>query len=149
MDELELEFELDARLQNDCIQLGDFPLCRLMLMNDRQYPWFILVPRRAGVTETYHLSDEDQIQLMRESSTLSEALADLFSARKMNIGMLGNIVAQLHVHHIVRQENDPAWPGPVWGKVPPVAYTDEEREAVIAKIEPLLSGEESFKPFNA
>jgi diadenosine tetraphosphate (Ap4A) HIT family hydrolase len=149
MDELELEFELDARLQNDCIQLGDFPLCRLMLMNDRQYPWFILVPRRAGVTETYHLSDDDQIQLMRESSTLSEALADLFSARKMNIGMLGNIVAQLHVHHIVRQENDPAWPGPVWGKVPPVAYTDEEREAVIAKIEPLLSGEESFKPFNA
>ena len=147
MDALELEFELDSRLQNDCIQLGDFPLCRLMMMNDHQYPWFILVPRRAGVTEIYHLSDEDQMQLMRESSTLSEALADLFSARKMNIGMLGNIVSQLHVHHIVRQESDPAWPGPVWGKVPPVAYSDDQREAIIAKIEPLLKGEESFKPF--
>lgn len=146
MDELELEFELDPRLVTDTIALGDFPLCRLLLMNDRQYPWLILVPRRAGVTELYHLPAGEQQQLMHEVSELSETLADLFQARKMNVATLGNMVPQLHVHVIVRQESDPAWPGPVWGKVPAVPYTPQELGSVRSKLERLLNGELAFEP---
>ncbi len=146
MDELELEFELDSRLAEDTISLGQFPLCQLLLMNDANYPWFILVPRRAGVTEIYHLSAAEQQQLIRESSFLSETLADLFQARKMNVAALGNMVPQLHLHHIVRQENDPAWPGPVWGRVPCVPYTDEQLAQIGTKLQSLLNGEFDFSP---
>jgi|SRR5690554_1361639 len=148
MDELELEFELDPRLITDTIAIGDYPLCRLLLMNDSQYPWFILVPRRAGVTELYHLPAKEQQQLMHEASDLAETLADLFQARKMNVACLGNMVPQLHMHVIVRKENDPAWPGPVWGKVPPVAYTQEQLDRVRGKLEALLDGEMAFEPHN-
>lgn len=148
MDELELEFELDPRLVTDTIPIGDFPLCRLLLMNDSQYPWFILVPRRAGVTEIYHLSADERQQLMQETSNLTETLADLFQARKMNVATLGNQVAQLHMHVIVRQEGDPAWPGPVWGRSPAVPYTPEQLAQVRGKLEPLLEGEVAFAPEN-
>lgn len=146
MDELELEFTLDPRLVTDTIAIGDFPLCRLLLMNDSQYPWFILVPRRAGVTELYHLPAAEQQQLMAEISELSETLADLFQARKMNVATLGNMVPQLHVHVIARQATDPAWPGPVWGKVPAIPYTIEELARVRSKLEVLLDGELAFEP---
>lgn len=144
MDELELEFELDSRLANDCIVLGDFPLSRLLLMNDSSYPWFILVPRRAGATEIYHLSSEDQHQLIDESSELAEIMADSFSARKMNIANLGNIVPQLHLHHIARNEEDPAWPGPVWGKYAAVPYSAEAIQQIRTRIESMLTGELCF-----
>jgi len=146
MDELELEFELDPRLAADTFELGDFPLCRLLLMNDANYPWFILVPRRAGVTEIYHLSQEEREQLMRESSFLAENLADLFQARKMNIAALGNMVPQLHLHHVVRQENDPAWPQPVWGKVPAKPYEEAELASLRERLCRLLSDELAFCP---
>ncbi|SIQ29804.1 HIT domain-containing protein [Marinobacterium stanieri] len=146
MDELELEFELDPRLVTDTIAIGDFPLCRLLLMNDSQYPWFILVPRRAGVTELYHLPANEQQQLIHEASELSETLADLFQARKMNVATLGNMVPQLHMHVIARKESDPAWPGPVWGKVPAVPYAPEELARVRSKLEVLLDGELAFEP---
>ncbi|MGD8378180.1 MAG: HIT domain-containing protein [Gammaproteobacteria bacterium] len=116
------EFILDPKLAADCVVLGDFPLCRLLLMNDANYPWFILVPRRPGVTEIHELSEPDRQQLMRESSLLSAFLARAWSADKMNVAALGNQVAQLHVHHIVRFHGDPAWPAPVWGRVPPKPY---------------------------
>jgi len=138
MDELELEFELDPQLAADCVVLGDFPLCRLLLMNDCQYPWFILVPRRAGVTEVYHLSEEDQRQLAHESSYLSENLADIFAARKMNVAALGNVVSQLHVHHVVRYESDASWPAPIWGKHPAVAYDEETLATVQQKVNALI-----------
>lgn len=146
MDELELEFELDSRLSADTISLGNFPLCQLLLMNDANYPWFILVPRRADVTEIYHLSLEDQQQLMRESSFLSENLADLFQAHKMNVAALGNIVHQLHLHHVVRQEGDAAWPGPVWGKVPASPYSDQQLADLIDKLDGLMGAEFDFQP---
>lgn len=146
MDELELEFELAPQLVTDTIALGDFPLCRLLLMNDSQYPWLILVPRRAGVTELYHLPASEQQQLMHEVSELSETLADLFQARKMNVATLGNMVPQLHIHVIVRQESDPAWPGPVWGKHPSVAYSLEGLSHIRGKLERLLDGELAFEP---
>ena len=146
MDELELEFELHPQLASDCIVLGDFPVSRLLLLNDANYPWFILVPRRAGATEIYHLSDEEQCILMKESSFLASNLADAFAARKMNIASLGNMVPQLHIHHIVRYESDRAWPAPVWGKVPAIPYTDEQIDEVCSKLEVLLAGELAFEP---
>ena len=145
MDELELEFTLDPRLQADTINLGKFPLCQLLLMNDSHYPWFILVPRRAGATELYHLSVEDQQQFMRESSFLGEHLSDLFQARKMNVAMLGNVVSQLHIHHVVRFETDAAWPGPIWGKVAVTPYTPQEIETLRSRMKTLLDKSETFE----
>ena len=146
MDALEFEFELHPQLAADCIVLGDFPVSRLLLLNDANYPWFILVPRRVDATEIYHLSDEDQCVLMKESSFLASNLADTFAARKMNVASLGNMVPQLHIHHIVRYESDKAWPAPVWGKVPAQPYTDEQIEEVRGKLEVLLAGELTFVP---
>jgi diadenosine tetraphosphate (Ap4A) HIT family hydrolase len=115
-------FELHPRLSQDCIQLGRFPLCRLLLMNESRYPWFILVPERQAISEIYQLTDEDQVQLMRESSHLSRMLSELFRADKMNIAAIGNLVPQLHLHHVVRYRDDPAWPGPIWGRFEPLPY---------------------------
>ncbi|WP_434101731.1 HIT domain-containing protein [Methylocaldum gracile] len=115
-------FELHPRLSQDCIQLGRFPLCRLLLMNENRYPWFILVPEREELSEIYQLTDEDQVQLMRESSHLSRTLSELFRADKMNIAAIGNLVPQLHLHHVVRYRGDPAWPGPIWGRFDPLPY---------------------------
>ncbi len=117
--------ELHPRLANDCIILGRFPLCRLLLMNDQNYPWFILVPDRAGVREIYQLSAEERLQLLDESCRLSEFLMHEFNGDKLNLATLGNQVPQLHLHHIVRYESDPAWPGPVWGRHAPRPYTGD------------------------
>lgn len=108
-------FTLDSRLQQDCLLVGDFPLCRLLLMNDASYPWFILVPRREEVSEIFQLDGADQRQLWQETSLLAETLKDTFAADKMNVATLGNVVSQLHMHVIVRRRDDAAWPAPVWG----------------------------------
>lgn len=118
-------FELHPRLKQDCVAIGAFPLCRLLLMNDSTYPWFILVPQRADVREVHELTDDDQIRLIGESSRLSRWLVEEFKADKINVAALGNMVPQLHWHVIVRHATDPAWPGPVWGKGPPKPYTPE------------------------
>ena len=138
-------FELHAQLEQDCEQLGRFTLCRLLLMRDANYPWCILVPERAGVTEIYQLSEADQWQFMRESAALAETMASLFAADKMNIAALGNIVPQLHIHHIARRRGDPAWPAPVWGKVPARRYAADEltdtaatlRSAFVGRLQPV------------
>ncbi len=115
-------FELDERLAGDTCCLGDLPLCRVLLMLDANYPWLILVPRREGLTEIFELSQDDQRQFMQESSAVAELMAGLFSADKMNIAALGNMVPQLHIHHVARLRGDAAWPKPVWGCVPPLKY---------------------------
>jgi len=114
--------------------VGRFPLCYLLLVRDANYPWFILVPERADITEIYQLSKNDQAQLLRESSALSAMLAERFLPDKLNIAALGNLVPQLHLHHVVRYRGDPAWPGPVWGKHAAKPYTDQDLEAVWEKI---------------
>ncbi len=132
-------FNLHPQLVNDGIVIGDFELSKLLLSNDAQYPWFILVPRREGVTEIYQLSPADRAQLLNESCVLAEALSEAFSADKLNIAALGNMVSQLHVHHIVRYRNDPAWPAPVWGKLPAVAYGDEQLREYVARLKIVLA----------
>ena len=125
---------LHPQFEKDCIVLGKFELCHLLLMNDRQYPWCILVPDRDDIKEIYELSDKDQIQLSRESALLAAGMMKLFAGDKMNIAALGNVVAQLHIHHIVRFETDPAWPAPVWGKLPAQAYDQAALAAIIQQL---------------
>lgn len=119
-------FALDPRLVQDTLHMGDFPLCRLLLMNDSSYPWFILVPRREEVSELFQLAEADQRSLWRETTLLAERLKDTFKADKMNVANLGNVVSQLHMHVIVRRRGDAAWPAPVWGRQPAVPYTEEQ-----------------------
>ena len=126
--------DLHPQLAKDCLVVGRFPLCRLLLMRDANYPWFILVPDREGITEIHQLAAAEQQQLLHESSTLAAALERAFQADKLNIAALGNVVPQLHVHHIVRYRNDPAWPAPVWGRVPARPYSEAALAAVLEKL---------------
>ncbi|MDX8392242.1 MAG: HIT domain-containing protein [Mariprofundaceae bacterium] len=114
---------LHAQLERDCLRLGHFPLSVLLLMNDARYPWFILVPQREKISEIQQLEEQDRQQLMAESCALSDALHTVFSPDRINVAALGNVVPQLHVHHIARYITDDAWPMPVWGKFPALPYT--------------------------
>jgi len=118
-------FALHPRLAADTFALGDFPLSRLLLMNDAQYPWFILVPRREDAREIYLLDEADRLQLWRESAQLSRAMMTAFSGHKLNVAALGNVVPQLHVHVIARFTDDIAWPRPVWGMASALPYSTE------------------------
>ncbi len=129
-------FVLDSRLQQDTLLIGDFPLCRLLLSNDSNYPWFILVPRRPAISEVFELDPQDQLQLWRETTALSQLLGALFKADKLNVAALGNVVSQLHMHVIVRKRDDIAWPSPVWGKHAAQPYTPGQ----FAEILQALSG---------
>ncbi|MGZ5008063.1 MAG: HIT domain-containing protein [Methylobacter sp.] len=121
-----MSFQLHPRLEQDCIAVGRFELCRLLMMNDSQYPWFILVPERADLREIYQLSKAERGLLSEESSYLAENLTALYNADKMNIAAIGNMVPQLHIHHIVRYKSDKAWPAPVWGKFDVIPYTEQQ-----------------------
>lgn len=137
-------FTLDSRLQQDTLAIGDFALCRLLLMNDAQFPWFILVPRREEITELFQLDSADQQLLWQETSALAEALKDTFAADKMNVATLGNVVSQLHMHVVVRRRDDAVWPAPVWGKLPAQAYTSEQLARVMGKLRLVLTDDFSF-----
>lgn len=134
-------FTLDARLAQDSLVLGDYPLCRLLLMNDARYPWFILVPRRDEVSEVFQLDAADQTRLWAETTALAAQIKDAFGAGKMNIASLGNQVAQLHMHVIGRRRDDAAWPGPVWGRGDAVPYKPEQLAAVKQKLKLVLARE--------
>lgn len=129
-----MNFQLHPRLQQDGIYLGRFELCQLLMMNDCQYPWFILVPEIADVTELYQLNKIQRGLLIEESCTLAENLAKLFHADKMNVANIGNIVNQLHIHHVVRYQTDIAWPAPIWGKFPTVPYSETQLAEQISRI---------------
>lgn len=132
-------FSLDPRLQQDTQVLGDFALCRLLLMNDSSFPWFILVPRREAVSEVFQLPADEQQQLWRETVVLAEKLKDAFAADKMNIATLGNVVSQLHMHVVVRRSDDAAWPAPVWGRQPAVPYSPEQLRALCERLRLVLA----------
>ena len=129
-----MTFKLDPRLQKDTFFVADLPTSRLLLMNDNQYPWFILVPRIAGVSETCQLSAAQQASVMSESNAVSQALLDLYTPTTLNVAALGNMVRQLHIHHIARFAEDKAWPAPIWGQFPSVAYTNNEAHTHINQI---------------
>lgn len=118
----EVDFSLHPQLAQDTFVVTDLPLCRVLLMNESRYPWFILVPRRAACREIHELSQTDRDLLWSESHKISQALLELFLPDKLNVASLGNVVPQLHLHHIARFQADAAWPAPVWGKFPPLPY---------------------------
>ena len=137
-------FTLDSRLQQDTVWSGDYPLCSLLLMNDAQYPWFILVPRREAVSELFQLDAPDQFQLWHETTELAVVLKDCFAADKMNVATLGNVVNQLHMHVIVRRRDDAAWPAPVWGRHPARGYSEEEIAAIRERLRLVLAADFQF-----
>ncbi|MDG2268641.1 MAG: HIT domain-containing protein [Alphaproteobacteria bacterium] len=132
-------FQLDSKLNHDTHFVSDLDLCRLLIMNDSNYPWFILVPRRLNITEIYQLSNEDRFELDYETNFISEILASIFKDDKMNIAPLVNIVSQLHVHIIVRKKTDLLWPETIWGKKSPLFYSKEDIENTISNIKNLLT----------
>ena len=137
-------FVLDSRLLQDTLPVGDFPLCRLLLSNDSQYPWFFLVPRIADVCEIFQLSVSEQAQLWQETTLLSQTLHQLFNADKMNVAALGNVVSQLHMHVIVRHKGDIAWPAPVWGKHAAVPYAADHAARIVARLKTVLTEDFTF-----
>ncbi|MCH8536636.1 MAG: HIT domain-containing protein [Alkalimonas sp.] len=120
------DFQLDPRLEQDSHFFQNWPLCQLRLMDDQQYPWFVLIPRRAGLRELVDLSEQDAVQYQLESRQLSLWMRQQFQPVKLNIAALGNIVPQLHIHHIARFTDDKAWPAPIWGCVPMLPYTEQQ-----------------------
>lgn len=137
-------FALDSRLEQDTLLIGDFPLCRLLLSNDSNYPWFILVPRREAISEVFELEPAEQLQLWQETTHLAGVLKGEFQGQKMNIATLGNVVSQLHMHVIVRQGDDAAWPGPVWGKLPASPYTEARVTAIRQRLRGKLGDDFKF-----
>ncbi len=131
-------FELDQRLAADTVEVLRWPLCRVLLMNDANYPWLILVPKRAGVREVHELDSGDRARLVEEAAAAARILQDATGADKMNVAALGNVVAQLHVHVVARRRGDPAWPKPVWGVVPARPYPEPDRERLLMSLRPGL-----------
>lgn len=115
-------FKLDPQLEQDTVLVADWHLCQVRLMNDSRYPWVILIPKVEDVYEIHQLADEQQQLLLGESVRLSKALEQLFVPHKLNVAALGNMVRQLHIHHIVRFEDDASFPRPVWGVGDAVPY---------------------------
>jgi len=125
---------LHERLQADTVPVLDLGLSRVLLMNNRVWPWLILVPLREGAVEIHRLSAEDRATLMEEIALASRVMERLFAPDKLNVGALGNVVPQLHVHVIGRTRGDPAWPGPVWGSGHAAPYEPAHRDALAARL---------------
>ncbi|HZJ92189.1 MAG TPA: HIT domain-containing protein [Thiopseudomonas sp.] len=132
-------FEMDKRLVQDTVVLGDFALSRVLLMNDSRYPWLILVPRIADASEVFELTAAQQQQLWQETSRVGQVLKMLFQADKINIATLGNVVQQLHMHIVVRMQDDAAWPAPVWGRGMAQPYTVEQLAQIQARLQDTLA----------
>jgi diadenosine tetraphosphate (Ap4A) HIT family hydrolase len=141
MNELQsdIDFKLHPQLAKDCIELAELPLCKLLLCNDSAYPWFILVPKVSDVTDIYQLDWPQQQQFLNESSLICELLMSLFIGDKMNVAALGNVVEQLHIHHVVRFKTDVSWPKTIWGQQPLPPYKTDDLEERTGKLLPLLA----------
>ncbi len=132
-------FTLDPRLAGDTIPVGDLALSSVLLLDDARFPWFVLVPRPAGVSEVTDLSGEDAAALMEETRIATRVMLDLSKPDKVNIGALGNVVAQLHVHVVGRFRSDPAWPGPVWGHGTRKPYPEHAAQALVERAAALFA----------
>ncbi len=127
-------FQLDERLARDSMHLATIGLCELRLMGDSRWPWLVLVPQRNDISEIFELTPLDQTMLAFEINMVASALKKVTGATKINIGALGNIVRQLHIHIIARSEGDPNWPGPVWGFGTARPWVEEERKKFVATL---------------
>ena len=128
------EFVLHPRLAEDTLTAAELQLSRLLLMNDARYPWFILAPRVADIREIHQLPKEDRLVLWEESLELSRAMERLWRPDKLNVAAIGNLVPQLHLHHVARYTHDETWPRPVWGIGEARPYDKDPAEAAIRDI---------------
>lgn len=133
------EISLDPRLAADSIAIGKLALCEVRLQDDARFPWLVLVPQRENVSELFELAEPDQAAAMEEIARVSAALRAVTQCLKINVGALGNIVRQLHIHVVARDEGDAAWPGPVWGAGTRVAYDDAAKADLIARLQSALA----------
>lgn len=133
------DFTLDPRLAADTVEVGDLDLCRVLLMDDARFPWLILVPRRPGLVEITDLAGADAQALWQETRIAVGVMQALSQPDKVNVGALGNVVAQLHVHVVGRFRSDPAWPGPVWGVGTRTPYPLHARAQLIERAGALFS----------
>ena len=131
-------YALHPQLAEETVPVCDLDLCRVLLSKDANYPWLVLSPRREGLRDLHDLNEADGAVALAEVRRCSRALVDLFRPDKMNVAALGNQVPQLHIHVIARFAADPAWPGPVWGKVPAAPYNEAARDALIARLRAAL-----------
>jgi diadenosine tetraphosphate (Ap4A) HIT family hydrolase len=131
-------WQLDPQLAADTVPVGDLPLSRVLLNDDANFPWLILVPRRAGLVELIDLDEAGRATLMREIAQASQALKAHTGCDKLNVAALGNSVAQLHVHVIARFRADAAWPNPVWGRAPRTRYQPAARHRLITALSEAL-----------
>lgn len=134
-----MPFALHPTLARDTVEVARLPLCRVLLMKDRRFPWLILVPERDSMRDIDELSPADRALLIEEIATASGALRQLFQPDKLNVGALGNIVPQLHVHVIARFGTDAAWPGPVWGSGAAEPYAESDLEETRAHLRAYFS----------
>lgn len=133
-----MSFVLDPKLEADTHFVCDLTLCRVLLANDEQFPWLILVPKIPGARELYLLTQAQQHQFLKESAMVCCVLEALFTPDKLNVAALGNVVSQLHIHHVARFSSDVAWPHPVWGRQPAIQYTQAAASELTAKVKDLL-----------
>lgn len=127
-------WSLHPQLARDTIEIGDLPLSRVLVVNDANWPWLLLVPRRRDVGEIIDLDEVEQAQLMTEIARAARALKTVTVCTKLNIAALGNVVPQLHVHVIARSEGDPAWPRPIWGAAPALPQDRHEIDRFIGAL---------------
>ncbi len=127
-------FTLHPRLEQDTFLIKKLEVSQLRLMNDSRYPWMILVPERPNIMDLHHLSETDYVTVMQEIREVSKMMEDLFSPFKLNVGALGNLVPQLHIHIIARNKADEAWPGPVWGIGEAHPYAEPAKNSLLEKI---------------
>lgn len=132
-------FQLHERLAADTAEVTELSLCRVLLMRDARFPWLILVPERADITEIHQLKSADRLNLMAEIVEASEVVERLFQPDKINVGALGNLVPQLHVHVIGRRRDDPAWPGPVWGHGAAEPYAQDVLQDILSRLQAAFS----------
>lgn len=141
------EWQLDPRLSGDTLPLGEWPLCKVLLMDDTHYPWLILVPRVLSAAELIDLDPGQRAQLSRETDAAALALRNVFSPDKLNVAALGNVVRQLHVHVIARFKADAAWPAPVWGAVAVEKRLDSQSDALRVQLRDALHAALPFEDF--
>lgn len=139
-----MNFTLHPRLIADTDLLGELPLCLVLLSKEHVGPWVILVPKVANLKEIHHLTESAQIELIKESSFVAQLLEDHFSPDKINVGALGNLVPQLHLHHIARFTSDIAWPGPIWGNTDGTKRSIEQQQQLIQQLQDLLTTNNDF-----
>jgi len=133
------EISLDPRLASDSAAIGRLSLCEVRLQDDARFPWLVLVPQREGMSELFELSFSDRAAAIEEVAQCAAELRAVTQCLKINVGALGNIVRQLHIHVVARNEGDAAWPGPVWGVGTRVPYSETEKSDLIARLRSALA----------